>query len=52
MEKGIKIKSEKSNTKWTLLPEINFAWKKGYYFFVFFNWLKWSCTVSYNFVSI
>lgn len=52
MEKGIKIKSEKSNTKWTLLPEINFAWKKGYYFFVFFSWLKWTYTVSYNFVSI
>ena len=50
MKKGIKIKSEKSNTKLALLPEINFAWKKGYYFFVFFSWLKWK--VSYNFVSI
>ena len=46
----MKIKLEKSQNKWALLPEINFAWKKGYYFFVFFSWLKWS--VSYNFVSI
>ena len=50
MKKRIKIKSERSNTKWALLPEINFTWKKGYYFFVFFSWLKW--TASYNFVNI
>lgn len=48
----MKIKFEKSQIKWAFLPEINFAWKKGYYFFVFFSWLKWTCIVSYNSVSI
>ena len=50
MRKGIKIKHERSATKFAILPEINFAWSKGYYFFIFVSWLKW--TVSYNFVNI
>lgn len=43
----MKIKLEKSQNKWALLPEINFAWKKGYYLFVFISWFKY--TISFNF---
>lgn len=43
----MKIKLEKSQNKWSFLPEINFTWKKRYYFFVFFSWLKW--TINLNF---
>lgn len=43
----MKLKFERHTNKWSLLPNINFAWKKGYYFFVFFSWLKW--TINLNF---
>jgi hypothetical protein len=50
MKRGIKIKFEKSNNKFAFLPEINFAWSKRYYFFIFVSWFKY--TWSYNFINI
>lgn len=43
----MKIKLEKSQSKWALLPEINLSWKKGYCLFMFISWLKW--TINLNF---
>lgn len=41
---------EKTESKFSVLPEINFAWSKGYYFFVFISWFRY--TINYNFVNI
>ena len=43
----MKFKYEKSESKFAVLPEINLAWGKGNYFFVFISWFNY--TISYNF---
>lgn len=48
MNKNIEIKFEKSNNDFAILPEINFVWNKGYYFFIFIGWLKWRCIFINN----
>ena len=41
------VNYEKSESKFAVLPEINLAWSKGNYFFVFISWFNY--TISYNF---
>ena len=48
MNKNIKLNFEKLNNSFSILPEINFAWSKGHYFFIFVGWLKYR--TSYKFL--
>lgn len=51
MKNRIKIKFEESKYKIAILPEINFAWRKGYYFFISVSWLRYTL-FNYNFIKI
>ena len=46
----MKFNYEKSESKFAVLPEINLAWSKGNYFFVFISWFNY--TISYNFLNL